>query len=60
MAIYPILEWIFNNCEKLKERAYLAKYLVKTDIPGKRIRNIVVLNKAGSVNTWSSKFFNGF
>uniref|UniRef100_A0A0N5AZJ5 Intraflagellar transport protein 81 homolog n=1 Tax=Syphacia muris TaxID=451379 RepID=A0A0N5AZJ5_9BILA len=33
-AVYPILEWIFNNSDKLKERIYLAKYLTKIDVPG--------------------------
>ena len=32
-VIYPILEWILNNVTELKQRAYLAKYLVKLDIP---------------------------
>ena len=31
--IYPVLEWILNNVTDLKQRAYLAKYLVKLDIP---------------------------
>ncbi|VDM20254.1 unnamed protein product [Wuchereria bancrofti] len=34
MVIYPILEWIFKNVDALKERAYLAKYLTKIDVPG--------------------------
>lgn len=34
MVIYPILEWIFKNVDVLKERAYLAKYLTKIDVPG--------------------------
>uniref|UniRef100_A0A0R3S0F3 Intraflagellar transport protein 81 homolog n=1 Tax=Elaeophora elaphi TaxID=1147741 RepID=A0A0R3S0F3_9BILA len=33
-VIYPILEWIFKNMDALKERAYLAKYLTKIDVPG--------------------------
>ncbi|CAG9537385.1 unnamed protein product [Cercopithifilaria johnstoni] len=32
--ICSILEWIFKNVDALKERAYLAKYLTKIDIPG--------------------------
>ncbi|VIO89524.1 conserved hypothetical protein,hypothetical protein [Brugia malayi] len=34
MVIYPILEWIFKNVDALKERAYLAKYLTRIDVPG--------------------------
>lgn len=33
LAIYPILEWIFENFERLKERVYLAKYLTKINVP---------------------------
>ncbi|VDM46665.1 unnamed protein product [Toxocara canis] len=40
-AIYPILEWIFSDPEPLKERAYLAKYLVKVDVPGNFIAHSV-------------------
>ncbi|CAD5228974.1 unnamed protein product [Bursaphelenchus okinawaensis] len=32
-AVYPILEWIFNDIDRLKERVYLANYLTITDIP---------------------------
>ncbi|VDK77014.1 unnamed protein product [Litomosoides sigmodontis] len=34
VVIHPILEWIFKNVEALKERAYLARYLTKIDVPG--------------------------
>lgn len=33
MAIYPVLEWVFENFERLKERVYLARYLTKIDVP---------------------------
>ena len=32
-VIYPILEWLLKNTETLKKRAYLARYLVKVDVP---------------------------
>lgn len=32
-VIYPILEWLLNCIPDLKKRAYLARYLVKVDIP---------------------------
>ena len=32
-VIYPVLEWILTNVAELRQRAYLAKYLVKLDIP---------------------------
>jgi intraflagellar transport protein 81 len=32
-VIYPVLEWILQRIPDLKKRAYLAKYLVKLDIP---------------------------
>ena len=32
-VIYPILEWLLKNTETLKKRAYLARYLVKVEVP---------------------------
>ncbi|EYB93695.1 hypothetical protein Y032_0179g700 [Ancylostoma ceylanicum] len=32
-SVYPVLFYIFSNVEILKQRAYLAKYLVKVEIP---------------------------
>lgn len=32
-VIYPILEWIFENVDRLKERVYLARYLTKLEVP---------------------------
>ncbi|PAV82292.1 hypothetical protein WR25_03185, partial [Diploscapter pachys] len=32
-SIYPVLYYIFSNVESLKERAYLAKFLVKVEVP---------------------------
>ena len=32
-VIYPILEWLLARVPDLKKRAYLAKYLVKLDVP---------------------------
>ncbi|XP_068230834.1 intraflagellar transport protein 81 homolog [Palaemon carinicauda] len=31
--LYPILAWLLQRMEELKKRAYLAKYLVKLDVP---------------------------
>uniref|UniRef100_A0A8R1DUV3 Intraflagellar transport protein 81 homolog n=1 Tax=Caenorhabditis japonica TaxID=281687 RepID=A0A8R1DUV3_CAEJA len=33
-SLYPLLVFLFENSESLKERAYLAKYLIKTEVPG--------------------------
>ncbi|XP_064099976.1 intraflagellar transport protein 81 homolog [Macrobrachium nipponense] len=32
-VLYPILAWLLQRMEELKKRAYLAKYLVKLDVP---------------------------
>jgi len=32
-VIYPVLEWLLSRTDDLKKRAYLAKFLVKVDIP---------------------------
>ncbi len=31
--MYPVLEWLLSRIPDLKKRAYLAKYLVKVDLP---------------------------
>ena len=31
--VHPVLEWLLRRMPGLKERAYLARYLVKLDIP---------------------------
>jgi len=33
-VIYPILQWLLEQGAELKQRAYLARFLVKLDIPG--------------------------
>lgn len=32
-VFYPIFQWIFVNCDKVKKAAYLAKYLMPLDMP---------------------------
>ncbi|XP_076030655.1 intraflagellar transport protein 81 homolog [Oratosquilla oratoria] len=32
-VIYPILHWLLERMDELKKRAYLAKYLVKLEVP---------------------------
>ena len=32
-AVYPILEWIFTNVDRLKERVYLASFLTRIEVP---------------------------
>ena len=31
--IYPIIQWLLQSSTELKKRAYLARFLVKLDIP---------------------------
>lgn len=33
IVIHPILDWLLRNIEDLKKRAYLARFLVKVEIP---------------------------
>ena len=33
LIIYPILEWVFMRFAELKKRAYLAKYLIRLEVP---------------------------
>ena len=32
-VIYPILEWLLQRIPELKKRAYLARFLVKVEVP---------------------------
>lgn len=31
--LHPVLEWLLRNLEDLRKRAYLAKFLVKLEVP---------------------------
>ena len=31
--VYPIMEWLLHRIPDLKKRAYLAKFLVKVEVP---------------------------
>ena len=31
--VYPLLEWLLRRSAELKKRAYLARYLVKVEVP---------------------------
>jgi len=33
-VVYPIMQWLLEHLDELKKRAYLAKYLVRIDLPG--------------------------
>jgi intraflagellar transport protein 81 len=37
--IYPILEWLLTRLHELKKRAYLAKFLVKVEIPAEHLQD---------------------
>ena len=32
-TLYPLLQWLLERSEELKKRAYLAKFLVRIDVP---------------------------
>lgn len=37
LVVYPILQWLFENLAELKKRAYLARYLVKLEVPPEQL-----------------------
>ncbi|XP_042242432.1 intraflagellar transport protein 81 homolog isoform X2 [Homarus americanus] len=41
-VIYPILAWLLERTDELKKRAYLAKYLVKLEVPAEIIGDVDV------------------
>ena len=52
--MYPILQWLFENLAELKKRAYLARYLVKLDVPPDQLadqelyelhENVITINR---------------
>ncbi|PIO59208.1 hypothetical protein TELCIR_19336, partial [Teladorsagia circumcincta] len=40
-SIYPVLVYLFSNTDMLKQRAYLAKYLIQDEIPNNLMDNDV-------------------
>eukprot|EP00094_Tigriopus_californicus_P013448 TCALIF_13008-PA protein Name:"Similar to Ift81 Intraflagellar transport protein 81 homolog (Mus musculus)" AED:0.03 eAED:0.03 QI:0/1/0.5/1/1/1/2/161/727 len=42
-VIYPILDWLLRRQPELKTRAYLARFLIKVDIPGDYLADADVL-----------------
>lgn len=45
-VIYPILQWLLEKLPDLKKRAYLARFLVKVELPG----DILLDNEAADTN----------
>ena len=38
-TIYPLLQWLLERSEELKKRAYLAKFLVRIDVPAEFLQD---------------------
>ena len=38
-TIYPLLQWLLERCKELKKRAYLAKFLVRIDVPAEFLQD---------------------
>ena len=38
-TIYPLLQWLLEKMKELKKRAYLAKYLVRIDVPAEFLQD---------------------
>ena len=51
--IYPILHWLLEQSKDLKQRAYLARYLVKLDIPG----DVLIDSEVSENNQLVKSFF---
>ena len=41
--IYPLLQWLLDRTDDLKKRAYLARFLVKIDVPAEHMQEDVVM-----------------
>ena len=42
MTVYPLLKWLLQRTQDLKKRAYLARYLVKIEVPQEHLQDDVV------------------
>lgn len=49
-VIYPILQWLFQNLNDLKKRAYLARYLVRIDVPDEQLADVDISELHETVN----------
>ena len=43
LTIYPLLKWLLERTPDLKKRAYLARYLVKIEVPQEHLQDDVVM-----------------
>ncbi|XP_041482844.1 intraflagellar transport protein 81 homolog [Lytechinus variegatus] len=43
-VVYSILEWLFQKMPELKKRAYLARFLVKIEVPGEILQEEAVMD----------------
>ncbi|XP_030837564.1 intraflagellar transport protein 81 homolog isoform X2 [Strongylocentrotus purpuratus] len=43
-VVYSILEWLFQKMPELKKRAYLARFLVKIEVPGEILAEDAVMD----------------
>ena len=50
LVVYPILQWLFENLAELKKRAYLARYLVKLDVPPDQLADQELYELHGNVS----------
>lgn len=41
-VIYPILHWLLQRVPELKKRAYLARFLVKLEVPAEFLQDDVI------------------
>ena len=42
-TIYPLLQWLLERSDELKKRAYLAKFLVRIDVPAEFLQEEVMV-----------------
>ena len=43
VTVYPLLQWLLEHSEELKKRAYLAKFLVRIDVPAEFLQEEVMV-----------------
>lgn len=52
-VIYPVLHWLLQRTNELKKRAYLARFLIKLEVPSEFLQDETVADTNKQVcNTW--------
>ena len=52
-VIYPVLHWLLQRSNELKKRAYLARFLIKLEVPSEFLQDETVADTNKQVIQWA-------